>query len=287
MSPRIVSNRKKFTKQVANICAALVTLALILGFPVVASATCKSDQQSCSADYGVNEAQFGSGGNLNACSSNYCSRQSLGTPGQEDINKNTLSSSSYSAEIDKKQAKPSLTIAVNDSECPDYHAGGTNLDAGLLDTSDTRFVNANFSVKSYLSSGYIVQTSGQAPTYVSGAVTHTLATPGGTSTKGTEQFGMNLQQNTNPETGSGNVGSAPSQLPDTTFGFGQVAGSGPGSLGYDTAGTYNYRDGDEIAFADSSSGVTCYDATYIFNVGDLTPAGEYIFKESFVATPTF
>lgn len=280
-----MSNRKK---PIANIFAALLALALILGFPVVASATCKSDQQSCSTNYGVNEAQFGSGGNLNACSSNYCSKQSLGGTGQaEGSATDTLSSSSYSTQIDRKEAVPSLSLMVNDAQCPDYNAGGTSLDVGVLTGTDTRFTNANFSVKTYLSSGYTVQTSGQAPTYSNGPGTHSLATPGGSSTKGTEQFGMNVMQNTNPETGSGTIGNDPSQLPDTTFGYGQVAGSGPNSLGYNTANTYNYRNGDEIAFANSSSGVTCYDMSYIFNISNLTPAGEYIFDQSIVATPTF
>src|SRR5579862_7352962 len=51
----------------------LLTLLCLLLTPAVALAA-----QSSSSNYQVNEVFFGSGGELNACSSNFCSKQSAG-----------------------------------------------------------------------------------------------------------------------------------------------------------------------------------------------------------------
>ena len=50
-----------------------LVLLVVLGLPAIAHAA-----QSASTDYQVNEVFFGAGGELNACSTNYCSKQSAG-----------------------------------------------------------------------------------------------------------------------------------------------------------------------------------------------------------------
>ncbi len=135
-----------------------------------------------------------------------------------------------------------------------------------------------------MASGYIVQTVGQAPTYTSGG-SHTFATmSNGSPTVGTEQFGMNLVSDPGLSTGY-NV----AQEPDSTFGYGLPAPSSAngGLRGYDTANTYSYQNGDEIAYSNSSSGITCYFPTYIYNISSTTPAGQYTFNQDIVATGTF
>src|ERR1700729_3951161 len=52
----------------------IASALLVLMMPAVALA----GGQSSSPDYQVNEVFFGSGGELNACSSNFCSKQSAG-----------------------------------------------------------------------------------------------------------------------------------------------------------------------------------------------------------------
>lgn len=88
---------------------------------------------------------------------------------------------------------------------------------------------------------------------------------------------MNLKQNTI----LGGFGFGVSQLPDTTFGFGQA------SAGYNTADQFSYADGAQIASSASSSGVTCYFPSYVFAISNLTPAGQYAFNQSIVVTSTY
>jgi hypothetical protein len=251
----------------------LAVLAL-MAVPVIVSpriwAVCNPGVQTCSTSYGVDQALFGTGGELNPCSATYCSKQSAGeTAVGNDVGTAYQAQAGFNVNRD-----PSLTFIVGDNQCPDF--GSTSKNVGKLSTLTTSFTNINFSVKSYLASGYVVQTKGSAPIYTSGT-THTLAVmSGGTSTIGTEQFGINLKQNTTPAAGNN-----PSQLPDATFSFGQA------SAGYNTADHYSYANGAQIAASAKSSGTSCYDITYIFNISNTTPAGLYTLNQTLVATSTF
>lgn len=235
--------------------------------------------QSSSTNYSVDEVFFGSGGQLgvpgDGCSTNYCAKSAAGelTVGRSD-------SANYTtrAGFDTNREEY-LQMVVNTS----------NIDFGILDAAETHVGTATFSVKSYLADGYQVTTAGTAPS-ISG---HTLAPLGSptASTVGTEQFGMNLKQNSCPgtappstETGGcdpGNIGADEVQVPDNTFSFGAAAS------GYNTTNQYKYVDGDIIASSPKSSGETDYTISYIMNISNVTPAGTYHMVQSIVATATF
>jgi hypothetical protein len=97
------------------------------------------------------------------------------------------------------------------------------------------------------------------------------------SSVGTEQFGINLVANTAPTT----FGANPSQAPDASFSFGQAA------AGYDTPNYFKYVTGDTIAYSNKSSGETDYTISYLFNVSNATPGGQYTLHHVLVATSTF
>ena len=260
-------------------------IVIVLGallLPTVAdsaiASACTGGQQTCSTGYGVDEAFFGTGGllcdpsnpSLSEHSATYCAKTAAG----EQTVGNTTGTSFQAQAGFNTNRDPSLTVVVNDAQCADFGSASKNL--GILSTGSASFTSVNFSVKSYLAGGYTVVTSGQAPTYSSGT-SHTLATmSGGTSVPGTEQFGINLVANTTPA-----VGNNVQQLPDSTFGFGSVA------AGYGTANHFKYNNGDQIASSTRSSGTTCYDISYLFNISNTTPAGVYTFNQSVVATSTF
>lgn len=220
-------------------------------------------QQSSSTNYQVDEVFFGAGGELNACSGSYCSKQSAGETGVGNT-----SSTNYQAQggFNTNRA-PSLELNVS----------GTT-DLGILSTGSTATATGTFSVKSYLASGYVVQTQSDPPQSIVGP-THTFATPSTptAATPGTEQFGINVVANTNPTT----FGANPVQVPDNTFSFGSAAAN------YNTPNLYKYTKGDTIASSASSSGQTNYTVSYIFNISNQTPAGEYQFNHIIVATSTF
>jgi hypothetical protein len=89
----------------------------------------------------------------------------------------------------------------------------------------------------------------------------------GSSSPGTEQFGINLAANN--LSGVGPFGAAPSQVPDSTFGFGHAVSP------YDTANLFKFAEGDTVARSDKSTGETLFTVSFIANISRVTPGGSY------------
>lgn len=248
----------------------VVSLGLLLTFaavPVVQAA------QSSSGNYSVSEVEFGSGGELHACSGTYCAKQSAG-----ELTVGNTASDSFQAQGGFNTDRyPSLTFIVP--------VQSVNL--GVLKSGTTSTATATFSVKSYLTSGYVVQTVGQGLTNSGHVLQNQL--PAALNNPSAEQFGINLVANTCPASApssglgscSGTLGANPGQSPDATFGFGTAAS------GYDTANYFRYKDGDVIAQSLKSSGTTNYTISYIANISPVTPGGTYTMDQILVATATF
>ncbi len=219
--------------------------------------------QSSSTNYAVDEAFFGAGGELNTCSTSYCSKQAAGEAGA-----GRSSSTNYAAQSGFNTFRaPSLTFIVN----------GGSTDLGTLSPLATTRTTATFSVKTYLASGYVVQTVSDPPS-TAGTGSHQLAALAAPTAAvvGAEQFGINLVANTSPV-----YGADPVQVPDSSFGFGTAA------AGYNTPNLFKYVKGDAIAQSARSSGETDYTVSYMYNVGGQTQAGEYVFTHVLVATATY
>lgn len=248
--------RRKF---VFGFTAAIVgLLAGLVGAPMSLAS------QSNSTHYSVDEVFFGNGGQLNACSTNYCSKQAAG-----EMTVGPSSSTNYKIQAGfNTDRAPSLSLIIPTQ----------SIDLGVLSVSSPTTTTASFSVKSYLSSGYIVQTASDPPTGLSGThpLLHNLTSPTASS-PGTEQFGINLVANTSPVS----FGATPQQAPDSSFGFGTAAS------GYNTANLFKYVKGDTIAQSLKSSGETDYTISYLFNISNTTIANKYQFQHVLVATATF
>jgi hypothetical protein len=244
----------------------VATLALILLTTLGAMAPVVA-QQSSSTNYSVDQVYFGNGGALNNCSTSYCAKESSG-----ELTVGNTSSSSYQAQAGfNVDRQPYLQFLVNT----------TSVNAGVLTTTSTATGTATFSVKSYLSSGYVVQTVGAAPT--NGA--HAMASPSTptASAQGTEQFGINVVNNLTScsPPAPANFGANPAQVPGVAFSYGFA------STGYDQCGKFKYVNGDIIAQSNSSSGETDYTISYIFNISAVTPGGSYGTNQILVASATF
>lgn len=242
---------------------AILVAAVVVSFSPLAYA-----QQSSSAHYQVGEVYFGTGGELNACSSSYCSKQSAGETGVGNT-----SSTNYQAQAGfNTDRTPYIQFIVT---------GGTT-DLGVLTTASAKTATGTFSVKTYLAGGYVVQTASDPPT--SNLPTHPiiagLASPTASSS-GSEQFGINLVANTTVCGAPTNYGANPIQVPSGTFSFGQV------SSGYNTCGLFKYVKGDTVAYSTRSSGETDYTISYLFNISNITAAGAYQFNHVLVATSTY
>lgn len=254
-----------------------LVLVLALAPAGIARATCTAGQDSCSGSWAVSNATF-NGGFQHACdTSSMCADQNAGTLGVGETC--TLA---YCAEPGYNTSLPSLQFVVNTS----------SVNVGVLSAGGPRVGTSTFTVESYLSSGYQVTTSSPGP--VSGAHTLSLLGSPGSSTAGTEQFGINVVKNTcpagAPSSGngscSGTLGADPSQQPDSTFSFGSAAHNSASDY-YDTANKYMYKNGDIIALSSKSTGTTQYTISYLFNISNTTPAGTYTMNQSLVATATF
>lgn len=251
------------TYHAIGLCLALIVGSV--GYASVAYATCAPDAQSCSPSYQVNETFFGNGGELSACSTNYCSKQSAGETGVGNT-----ASTNYQAQAGFNTDRvPSLTFIVNN----------TNADLGILTAGTTATTTAAFSVKTYLASGYVVITESDPPSNGFHSL-QPLSSPTA-SNSSQEQFGINLVANTTGCSAPTNFGANPIQVPDSSFSFGTAAS------GYNTCGLFKYQKGDTIAQSTQSSGETDYTISYIYNTTSLTPSGAYVLNQVLVATSTF
>jgi hypothetical protein len=243
--------------QKLGLVRALVLLVALITLSSIASVAADSAE---STNYQVNEVQIGSGSSLHDCSSNYCAKTSTG-----DLTVGDTSSSNY---------KSVASFNTSDTPLLEVIVTGGEHDLGVLDTDTTASLTEEIKVRNYLSNGYVMQISG-APPSVPG---HTLnrLTSQSTSQPGTEQFGINLADNTTPD-----IGAVPIQVPSGAFSYGTVATS------YASPDLFMYNNGDIIGQSVSESGETDYTLSMILNISSLTPAGKYHGDYSIVVTATF
>ena len=90
------------------------------------------------------------------------------------------------------------------------------------------------------------------------------------SSAGTEQFGINLKDNSAP-----NVGANPS------------SGSGAAYGEYATVDDFAFNSGDTIASSSGTSDTTTFTISYIGNITDTTEPGDYSTTLTLIATGTY
>lgn len=249
---------RKATNQLRKVS---LIAAFMLLLPYAAQA-----QTSSSPSYQVQEVQFGSGGAAEVCSGDYCAQTSIGANAV-----GRQSSTNFDADAGLlTDNEPYLEMVVN----------GGLLDLGNLTITSTAYGSATFYVRTYLTSGYTVVTASQAPTSENGATIPGLVAPT-TPAPGTEQFGINLVDNSSPD-----VGANPVNQPDGSYADGSAA------PGYDIPNQFKYVAGDVIARSATTAGNqavghTDYTISYIANIGGTTSAGVYQMHHDLVAVPTF
>jgi hypothetical protein len=238
--------------------AVIVLVLAIIATPAYAYA------QYDSPNYQIDEIFIGSGGELDACGTDFCSDQILGGTAIGDTEGTDFQAQGGFG----TPGEPTLEVLVSNN----------TVDLGVLNTSSTAAESANFSVSNYLSNGYVVKIYGNTPTNYTGAGTHSLTALNSpsVSSPGTEQFGINLVANTTP-----GIGTNPSQAPDSTFSFGDAA------TGYDTPDYFKYVDEDVIAESTQSTGQTDFTISIMANIATSTPGGQYVTTLVIQAIATF
>lgn len=247
-----------------------VGLLLFAGYPSLAFA------QSSSNNYRVEESYFGVGGGVNSTSPNYQARQSLGSLGV-----GSASSNNYDAIVGfNTPSEPFLEMYVT----------GATVDFGVLEAETPAYgaaraeeCNCSFSVRSYMTSEYVVVTASQPPQSEGGGhILNAKTTQGTPSTNSsTEEFGINLVDNTTPD-----IGADPANQPDNTFADGKAAN------GYSIPNQFKYSIGDIIARSPATAGnpgvgKTDYTISYMAKIGNITPAGNYVMQHDVIVVAVF
>ncbi len=236
--------------------AALTFIIGLFGAPTLTWA-----QTPASPNYSTGEYTFGIGSDTDINSSSYKANAAAGALGVGQS-----SSTTYTTE--------SGTITPRD-EYIEFVVTSSTVNLGTQSTGSASTGTGTFYVRAYVASGYVVRNASPPPSISS----HTLAAPSSavSSAIGTEQFGMNVVANTSPAT----FGANPVQVPDNTFSFGAAA------TGYNTTNLYKYVNGDIIAQSTKSSGETDYTISYILNISNTTPSGDYRMSHVLVATASY
>lgn len=217
-----------------------------------------SAESLSSNSYRFEESTIGSGGLMESNSANYRASDVLG-----DVAIGSAASANYQVQAGSKTTPdPALTVAINSSSAS----------FGSFSATNPSMATASFSVLNYTAFGYVVQIEGGPPKKGS----HTIPglTNEASSAVGTEQFGMNLVANTAPQS----IGANPDQ---GQFGYGEA------HTDYATPNKYRYRNGDIIASAPKSSGVTNFTISYLVNVAPLTEGGVYRTNQTVIVIGTY
>lgn len=240
-------------------------LRLVLAALVAASAWIMPrvvSAQYSSGSYRVEEVQFGAGGDRTS-SGSYQAQQNAG-----NLVGGKFASTTYQVFggfITPNEEFLEMTVS------PSF------VNLGQLTATATSTGVSYFSIRSYLNSSYVVALLSDSLTNESGVVIDPM-TSAGSSTIGTEQFGINLVANTSPVA----QGDDPAPFPDNTFAYGEAA------PGYDTANTYKFNKFDIIARSLTNGwGQTDFTVSYIANIATTTAAGAYNSVQNIVITATY
>jgi len=235
-----------------------IVIALIFAFCVTIKSSNVYADPLQSANYRLDESVVGVGDLNRASSANYLAVNATG-----DLTVGTAASSNFQIEAGSKTSPdPVLSFSLT--------SGAVNF--GVFTPSNATVATASFSVSNYTSYGYVVQITGSSPS--NGVHTINAMTTTDDSIPGTDQFGINLVANTSPVS----FGSNPN---NGQFGFGSV------STNYNTPNKYRYINGETIALATKSSGMTTYTISYLINVASLTPGGKYTSNKTIIITGTY
>jgi hypothetical protein len=212
-----------------------------------------------SSNYRFDETVIGGGGLINSSSASFQTLSQI-----SDLGVGNTASSNFQIESGSVTTNdPALAFVIN---------SGSPAFSSSFSPTTASTATATFSVSNYTSYGYVVQLFGTAPT--NGGHTITALASGGTSSPGSEQFGLNLVANTSPAS----FGANPSH---GLFAFGDAA------TNYDTPNTYRFVSGETIASAPKSSGFTTYTISYMVNVSSITPGGQYNSNQTLIVTGTY
>lgn len=148
-------------------------------------------------------------------------------------------------------------------------SGGLNRDLGVLRSTQTSSTTTQFAGATNDNTGYTVSVLGTTMTSGNNAISN-LSSPNLAIT-GTEQFGINLKDNSRPNVGHEREGSG-SLTPTAAYGGKDV---------------YKFNSGDTISSTGSASDYNRMTVSYIVNIAPQQPLGTYSTTLTYVAVASF
>ncbi len=160
-----------------------------------------------------------------------------------------------------------VAVTIPGADCSS--AVGNNLDFGILDENVTSFGTTQMMAATNGVGGYNISLDGT--TMTSGNNEIASMPSAAISRTGTQQFGLNLRNNGNP-----NVGANPSGV-----------GTGSPSPGYSSPNRFQFNRGDIVASSSLSTEYNKYTSSYIVNIHPDQPAGQYSTTLTYIAFASF
>lgn len=228
------------------------------------TAVAAADDTLQSSHYQFEESTLGGGGLIQSSSPHYQSSVSVGDAAIGDS-----ASSNYQVQAGSQTTKdPALSFTIDN----------TASNFGSFSPTSTATSTSTFTVVDYTSYGYTVQIAGAPPSNGNHVLPAMGQDPTGpeNSQPGTEQFGINLVANTSPSSFGANADHG-------QFG----ASTALPTANYATPNKFRYVNGETIASSPKSSGPTTYTISYIVNVSNLTPGGQYLSHQQLICIATF
>jgi len=210
-----------------------------------------------SSNYKIDADSINVGGNQSS-STNYKMEDTLGEVGTGDAE-----SVSYKTEAGYQAMwdyPPYLSFSLD----------GNYAAFGVIDYHSTSTATTGFTAATNATGGYAVTIAGNTLTHSNASDTIEAMGSAALSSIGTEQFGINLKNNSTPDVGADSVG-----------------GSGQAASGYNTADNFKFVSGDTIASASSFTYPTTFTISYLGNVAIDTEGGWYTTVLTLIATGKF
>lgn len=187
----------------------------------------------------------------------------------------TYSDTNWTAEIDSGVVATStagtVMVTANVNETLTFTLASSTVALGTITSGVTASGTSTFAVATNASTGYSVTYSGDSLT--SGSNVIDAMTTRASSNLGSKQFGINLRNNSTPSVGS------------------DISGGGLGgavAADYNVANEFKFTpSGEEIASSNIPSNANNFTVSYIANIDDVTPAGQYSTAINFVAVANF
>ena len=228
----------------------ILTILLTATIPITSVGAAMS-----SDNYKIDADSINVGGNQSS-STNYKIEDTLGEVGTGDSE-----SASYKTEAGYQAMwdyPPYLSFSLD----------GNHVSFGVLDSYLPSFETTGFTVSTNAHNGYAVTIAGNTLTHSNTSDTiDAIGATAASSSIGTEQFGINLRNNSTP-----NVGAEP------------VGGSGSAYGQYAIADNFAFNSGDIIASSSSFTYPTTFTISYLGNVGIDTEGGWYTTVLTLIAT---